>query len=134
MKRLLLAWLAAFGVVAAGLVVDAVLLLAVARHVETWPLEIAGVLLVHVPWVLTMLLATLTAVRLHGSPRSGAVSALAAFGVPALVTVVSVASGAAQGAVAGGVLAATEAAAGTGLAWWLTHRGPAAGADSYFAH
>jgi hypothetical protein len=133
MRRLFLAWLAALGVVAAGLVADAVLLLAVAWHVESWPLEIANVLFVHVPWLLTMLLATVTAVRLHGPPRWVARGLLAALGVPVLVSVVSVVLGAVGGSAAGGLLAAVEAALGTALAWWLTrHRSPAR-ADSYFA-
>jgi hypothetical protein len=127
MGRLFLAWLAALGVVVGGLVVDAVLVLAVARHVENWPLGAANVLLVHAPWVLTILLATVIAVRLHRA-------LVAALAVPALVIVLSVAVGAARGTVAGGLLAAVETAAAAVLAWWLTRRRSQAEADSYFAH
>jgi hypothetical protein len=134
MRRLLLAWLAALGVVAAGLLIDSLLLLAVARHVENWPLELANVLFVHVPWVLTVLLATGTAVRLHGTPRWADRGLLAALGVPAVVIVAGIAVGAARGTVLGGLLAAAEVALGVVLAWRLTDRGARATADSYFAN
>jgi hypothetical protein len=92
---------------------------------------------VHVPWVLTVLLATGAAVRVHGSPRWADRGLLAALGVPAVVIVAGVAVGAARGTLAGGLLAAVEAAFGAVLAWWLTGHRPAsrrrATANSYFA-
>ncbi|MFC0037848.1 hypothetical protein [Actinomadura rayongensis] len=111
--RLLLALAAAAGVVVAGLVLDAVLVLLAGARVTQWPSSVATVALVHVPWAVTLGLAVVVASAVHRG--TGPAHALAVFGVPAVVAVVSVLAGAGSDALAGGLVAAAEAVAAAAL-------------------
>ncbi|POM25049.1 hypothetical protein BTM25_36910 [Actinomadura rubteroloni] len=112
--RVVLALAAALGTVVAGLVLDAALVLLAGAHVTTWPSSVATVLLVHVPWTVALGLAVVVADAVHRG--RGPAHAVALFGVPALAAALSVVAGAGSHALAGGLVAAVEAAAGAALA------------------
>ncbi|WP_067476944.1 hypothetical protein [Actinomadura hibisca] len=133
--RLLRAWLAAFGVVVAGLVIDVLAVLVLGRHVTSWPDSASTVLLVHVPWTLTLLVAALLSARLYGPARGVEVrQLLAVFTVPVLFAVGSALVGSATGSALLGVVSAVEALVGAFAGWFIMRRlSASSGAgDGYF--
>jgi hypothetical protein len=130
--RLLRAWPAAAAVVVTGLLLDSVALMIAGRHVGSSPGVIHTVLLVHVPWTLILLTATVVAALVHREQVPVARHLAAVFGVPALTITASLALGMAQGAVVGGVLSAAEAAVGAVLGWLVRRRFAQRDQGSYF--
>ncbi|MEU5880346.1 hypothetical protein [Spirillospora sp. NPDC047279] len=119
--RLVYALLAALGIVLAGLVVSSVVVLMVGGKVTDWPRDVATVLFVHVPWVVTFGVAAVVAGAIHRGGRTSPAHLIAVFGVPVLACVLSVWSGIASDVVAGGLLSAAEAAVGA-VGGWLVSR------------
>ncbi|MFI6517192.1 hypothetical protein ACIBF1_16680 [Spirillospora sp. NPDC050679] len=133
--RLLRAWLVAFGVVVAGLIIDSLAVLLFGRHVTSWPESAAAVLLVHVPWTLTLLVAATLSTRLYGPARGDEVRRFfAVFTVPALFAAGSVMVGSATGSALLGAVSAIEALLGALAGWFIVRRLTASSesGDSYF--
>ncbi|MGK5554993.1 hypothetical protein ACSNOI_25575 [Actinomadura kijaniata] len=132
--RLMRAWLAAFGVVTVGLLVDSVAVLAFGRQVAAWPGFAATVLLVHVPWILTLLVAAAVSTRIYSVRRVSPRQLVAVFTVPVLFAVGSAVVGAATGDPVLGLVSAAEAVVGAVAGWFAMRRvtDPAQQGSGYF--